>query len=77
MKNGLRVHYNQEADFLEIGIGKPVKGYFKDLGDDIFERREEKTDEILGYAIFNFKKRTQILKDISIPLPRKLKIMPA
>ena len=77
MKDSLRVHYDQEADFMEVGIGKPVKGYFKDLGDDIFERREEKTDEIIGYAIFNFKKRTQKLMDISIPLPRKLKILSA
>ena len=77
MKDSLRDHYDQEADFMEVGIGKPVKGYFKDLGDDIFERREEKTDEIIGYAIFNFKKRTQKLMDISIPLPRKLKILSA
>tara|TARA_Y100000310_G_scaffold324156_1_gene385659 strand:- start:499 stop:735 length:237 start_codon:yes stop_codon:yes gene_type:complete len=74
-KNNLRVYYDEEGDFLEIGIGKPVKGYFKDLGDDIFERRDEKTDEIKGYAIFNFKKRTKKLKDINISLPEELKII--
>jgi len=42
MKDNLRVHYDREADFLEVGIGRPVKGYFKDLGDDIFERREHR-----------------------------------
>ena len=73
----MNIYYDQEADFFEVGIGKPVKGYFKDLGEDIFERREEKTDKIMGYAIFNFKKRTEKLMDINIPLPRKLEILPA
>ena len=52
MKNNLRVHYDQEADFFEVGIGKPVKGYFKDLGEDIFERREEKTGTPRPASIF-------------------------
>ncbi len=59
MKDTLIIHYDKEADFLEIGIGEPVKGYFKNLGKGIFERREEETDEIKGYAIFSFLKRSK------------------
>jgi len=68
----------EEAVEIGITIQNTLKEIiFKDLGEDIFERREEKTDKIMGYAIFNFKKRTEKLMDINIPLPRKLEILPA
>lgn len=75
MKDNLKIHYDKEADFLEIGIGKPVKGYFKNLGKGIFERREEKTDEIKGYAVFSFLKRVNKIDDFNIPLSNKIKII--
>ena len=72
MKGELSVYYDREGDFLEIRIGKPTKGHFRDLGDDIFERVDEKTGKIRGFAIFNFKKRTKKSQPISLPI--KLKI---
>lgn len=75
MKDHLHIHYDQEADFIEIRVGKPSRGYFNDLGDDIFERIDEKTKKIKGYAIFNFKKRTEELKDIDVMLPSKITIV--
>lgn len=72
-KEKLQIHYDQEGDFLEIRIGKPAKGIFEDMGDDIFRRIEENSGKINGLAIFNFKKRTK-LKDLTIDLPVELKL---
>ena len=74
MKEGLNVCYDENGDFLEIRIGKPTVGYLRDVGDDVFERIDEKTGEIRGFAIFNFKKRTEKLKPVEVSLPFKLKI---
>ncbi len=37
-----------------------------------FEGRDEKTNELKGFKIFNFRKRD--MKDIRIPLPANVKI---
>ena len=57
MTDNLKIHYDEEGDFLEVRLDKSVKGFFIDKGNDIFERVDEKTNEIIGVAIFNFKKR--------------------
>lgn len=69
MKEKLNVYYDQEGDFLELRIGKPTSSVYNEIGNDVFQRVDEKTGMIKGFAIFNFKKRTQKLKDIDIPLP--------
>lgn len=76
MKDKLSIHYDEEADFLEIRIGNPTKSYFEDIGNDIFERLDEKTKAIKGFAIFNFKKRTENLNDINVNLPVKIDLTP-
>ncbi|MBI2672927.1 DUF2283 domain-containing protein [Candidatus Woesearchaeota archaeon] len=70
----MQIHHDEEGDFLEIRIGKPTKSYFNQIGDDLFERIDEKTGKIKGFAIFNFKKRTEHLHDINVSLPLKLEI---
>jgi len=74
MKGNLRLYYDEEGDFLEIGIDKPSNGYFRDLGDEVFERVDEKTGEVKGIAIFNFKKRTEKLKEVELSLPFKIEL---
>lgn len=74
MKGKLHIYYDKEGDFLEFTAGKPTKGYFKDLGHDVFERIDEKTGEVKGFAIFNFKKRTEKLKPIEFSLPAKIEL---
>lgn len=74
MTQELSVYYDEEGDLLEIRIGKPTIAYMKDLGNDIFERVDDKTGEIKGFSILNFKKRTEKLKPIEVSLPLKLKI---
>jgi len=64
----MRIHYDEEADFLEINIAKPTKGFFKDIGNDVFERIDEKTNKVVGVAIFNFKKGAST-KDVELNLP--------
>lgn len=74
MTDNLSIHYDEEADFLEFRIGTPTDAYFEDIGDDVFRRIDRQTNEVKGFAIFNFKKRTSEQMDINVALPVKLKI---
>ena len=42
MSNELNLYYDEEGDFLELNMGDHSEGYFKNLGDGIFERIEKK-----------------------------------
>lgn len=58
-KGNLDVYYDEEGDYLEIVIGKPTPCIMEPLGDDVFQRIENKTGKVKGFAIFNFKKRSK------------------
>lgn len=73
MAERMTMWFDKEGDFLEFAIAEE-KGSFKDVGDDVFERVDEKGN-IIGFAIFNFTKRS--LKEEKIELPVKLKMVPA
>ncbi len=64
----MAIHYDPEGDYLEVRFGEATPSYYEDIGDDVFERHDEETEEIRGYAIFNVKKRKE-LKDIEVELP--------
>lgn len=74
MKGKMHIHYDKEGDFLEIRAGKPVKGYFNDLGNDLFERVNEKTGKVIGIAVFNFRKRANKPKGIEVATPLEIEI---
>lgn len=74
MKGQMQVYYDEEGDFLEINIGEFTEGFFKDIGDGIAERIDEKTGKVTGIAILSFKKRTEQGKDLKINLPFNLHI---
>ena len=74
MKDKLNIHYDEEGDFLELRIGKPTKSYYEEIKDDIFERRDERTNKVKGLAIFNFKKRTKNMKDLELDIPFEIKL---
>ncbi len=59
----INVRYDEEGDFLEVTSEKK-KGFYKDLGNGIFERVNENGNTI-GFAILNTKKRDE--KEITIP----------
>jgi len=75
MKGELYIYYDEEGDFLEINTRKYTEGHFKNLGKGVFERVDKKTGKVTGIAIAGFKKRTEQLEDIKIPLPVKLEII--
>jgi len=74
MKGNMNIYYDEEGDFLEINIGEYTEGYFRDIGDGISERIDEKTGKVTGIAILDFKKRTENLKDLKISLPVKIEL---
>jgi len=73
MRQNLEINYDEEADILEIFLGKPTPSYFDEIEDDLFEGRDEKTNELKGFKIFNFRKRGG-MKNIKINLPANVKI---
>lgn len=70
----MNLYYDEEGDFLEINIGPYTEGYFRDVGEGVSERVDEKTGKVTGLAILGFKKRTEQMKDFRIQLPMKLEI---
>lgn len=75
MATRMTVWFDREGDFLEFTTDTKRNGFFKDVGDDVFERVDGKGN-IIGFAIFNFTKRTES-KEEKIELPARLKIIPA
>ena len=67
----MKIWLDEKADFLEVTVSNK-KGFFRDIGDDIFERVDSKGN-IIGFAIFNLKKRAK-LREEKINLPFNLKI---
>ncbi len=65
----MNIYYNQEGDYLEIYIEGASPTYGEEIGDDITLLKRESTDEVVGIAILNFKKRTKSLEDIRLNLP--------
>ena len=74
MKNKLNIYYDEESDFLELRIGKPTPSTYNNIGKDIFQRIDDKTGKVKGFVIFNFKKRTEKLKNLDVSLPVELKV---
>jgi len=69
MKGPMRVYYDEQGDFLEISIGKPVGCYAEEVEPGVFLRIDEKTKEVKSVGILSFKKRAKDLKDIKLNLP--------
>lgn len=72
------VHYDEEADLLEIYLGEPTKCLAEEIEPGIFIRRDINTNEIKSVEIFDFKKRANILnetlKRINLSLPLSIGI---
>lgn len=56
-------------------MGEITRGFFREIGDGIAERIDEKTEEIIGISILSFKKRIQKEKRLNISLPFKVQIL--
>lgn len=66
-KESLRVWFDPEGDLLEVEVGKPRKGFFRDVGDDVFLRVDEKGN-VLGFAILNATKRMKKVREVELPI---------
>ncbi len=74
VSKNLTVWYDKEGDFLEFSVGKPVKGVYRPVGNECFERIEEETGKVVGFAIFSFLKRfPEEHADIVLPVEMTLK----
>ncbi|MEK6949613.1 MAG: DUF2283 domain-containing protein [Nanoarchaeota archaeon] len=70
MKQKMHIHYDPEGDYLEVRFGKATPSYYEETGDDIFERKDEKTNMVVGYSFFNVQKRkAKQPQDIEIEIP--------
>ena len=66
----MHIHWDAEADHLEIRFGVVKPSYYEDIGNDVFERRDENTNKVTGYAFFNVqKKKKQVPQDIVVDMP--------
>jgi uncharacterized protein YuzE len=52
---------------LEVEVGKPRKGFFRDIGDDVFLRVDMKGN-VLGFAILNATKRMKKIREVELPI---------
>jgi len=70
MNKKMHIHWDAEGEYIEVRFGEPRPSYFEDKGDDMFERIDEKTGDVTGYAIFNVQKRQLAKpKDITVNIP--------
>ena len=73
----MEIHYDEEADYLEIFVGEPRVDYGEHISKDIVLFKYEDNDQLYGIGIFNFKKRATDLNDVLSELPVSIKIEPA
>jgi len=66
-KESLRVWFDPEGDLLEVELGKPRKGFFRDIGDDVFLRVDMKGN-VIGFAILNATKRMKKIREVELPI---------
>ena len=72
MKEGMRIYYDQELDYLTIFVGEPRPNYGEDISRGVTIFRDENTEEVIGIGIQEFKEKTKSLKDIELNLPFKI-----
>ena len=58
------LYYDKEGDLLELNMGPCTEGRFKNLGDGVFQRVDERTKEIKGLVIMGFGKRMKMQKNL-------------
>ncbi len=69
MKGAMKLHYDEEGDFLEISAGESTECYADEVEPGVFIRKDEKTNEVKSIGILGFKKRSKDLKDVILNLP--------
>ena len=72
MKNKkMIIYYDEEGDYLEITLKKSKDTYFNELKKDCAQIIDQKSGEIVGYAVFNFRKRKNSI-DVEFPITKEM-----
>lgn len=66
MKGPTGMYYDEESDYFEIFVEGASPTFGEEIGDDITVIKSEKTDEVVGVGILNFRKRAKSLHNIRI-----------
>ena len=66
--------YDDEADVLDISIGKPKRALSEEIGNDIVVRKDQK-GKVVGFTILNFEKRAEVEKGSNIPIEAKFEML--
>jgi len=72
MEGKMRFYYDDEDDYLTIFMGDSRPNYGEDIEEGITLFKDEKTDEIIGLGIINFRQRAKTLQDLEFKLPSTL-----
>ncbi|HLC74061.1 MAG TPA: hypothetical protein VJH20_05505 [Candidatus Nanoarchaeia archaeon] len=75
MDKGMRIYYDNELDYLTIFVGSPITNYGEDIAEGVTVFKDQKTNEIIGIGIQEFKEKTNSLKEIELKLPFKISFM--
>lgn len=57
LEKSKNVQYDEEKDILYVRIGEPLDCLYKELGDNVFVRIDEKTKQPNGFKVVGLKKR--------------------
>ena len=74
MKGQISIYYDEEGDYLEIMFGEPRSDYGDHFSQDMVLFKDQKTDEVIGIGIYNFKQRTKELEDLKLNLPIQINL---
>jgi len=66
MEEKIGLWFDREGDLLELTIGRPRKGFFVELENDIWKRVDVKTGKTIGLMVLNFTKRFK-KEELKIP----------
>lgn len=66
-QEALKVWFDPEGDMLEVALGRPRKGFFKEAGDDVYVRIDERGN-VSGFTILNATKRIKKIREVKLPI---------
>jgi uncharacterized protein YuzE len=63
----IEYHYDKDADVLYASLGKPRRGYSEETPNGILVRYDNKTNEVIGFTIYNYSRKLKRGQLMSIP----------
>ncbi len=67
----MKIYYDTESDYLEILFAEPPEeSSYEKIAPDTYIRINDRTGEVVGYAIYNIRKSDSPLKAINVEIPK-------